>query len=169
MIKIKKPSDAPTAKPGGFLWKILASFFGTGYFPVAPGTFASVIAILILWFIPYSHVLWAILIIGITLLGILVSQKAEFYWGKDPSKIVIDEVIGCIISVIFLPKSILLYAGAFLAFRFFDIFKLEPAKTVEKKFHGGTGVMFDDIVAGIYAAILVNLINIIFPQIQNLI
>jgi len=167
MINIKKPSDAPPAKPGGFGWKMVASFFGVGYFPIAPGTVSSAAVFIILWFLPTGHwIYWAAFVL-VTLIGVLVSFKAEKYWGPDPSKIVIDEVAGCMASVMLVPKSIWLWLIAFISFRAYDILKLPPAKAAENKLPGGWGVMLDDIIAGIYAFILVHLVVFIFPSLAG--
>jgi len=162
MIKIKKPSDAPPALPGGEIWKLLASFFGIGFSPVAPGTIASAMAFIILWFIPTNHWIYWISCIGFVLFGVIVSTKAERYWGKDPSKIVIDEVAGSMVSVMMLPKNIYLWAIALLAFRAYDIIKLPPARTAENKLPRGWAVMLDDVVAGIYSFALVQIIRFLF-------
>ena len=167
MLKIKKPSDAPPAKPGGFFWKLSASFFGTGYSPVAPGTAGSLAAFVILWFVPTDVFWFWIAFIAITLFGVLVSGKAENFWGKDPSKVVIDEVAGSMVSVMLVPKSIVLWVIAFLAFRAYDIIKLPPASTAEKRLPGGWGIMMDDIVSGIYAFLLVHIVNLLFPKIAE--
>lgn len=169
MIKIKKPSDSPPPKPGGFVWKLLASFFGVGFSPVAPGTVGSIAAFVLLWFVPTSHWGYFLATIAVTLFGVPISKRAADYWGKDPSKVVIDEVAGCMISVILVPKSPVLWIIAFLAFRAYDILKLPPARTAESKLPHGWGIMMDDVVAGIYSFILVHLINILFPQIINII
>jgi phosphatidylglycerophosphatase A len=169
MIRIKKPKDAPEAKPGGFGWKLFASFFGIGLSPFAPGSAASFVAFVILWFIPIKnltfHPGYWVGFIAVSFFGVLVSSKAEKYWGHDPSKIVIDEVAGCMVSVMFLPKNIWLWLIAFIAFRAYDILKLPPAKTAENKLPGGWGVMTDDIIAGIYAFLLAQIVRFAFPQI----
>ncbi len=169
MIKIKKPSDAPPAKKGGAVWKVFASFFGAGYSPVAPGTVGSAAAFIIIWFLPTGHWAYWAAFVALTLFGVWVSGKAEEYWGHDPSKVVIDEVAGSMASLMLVPKSLSLWILAFLAFRAYDIIKIPPAGTVEKKFRGGWGIMMDDIVAGIYTFVLVHLVRLIFPVYIDLI
>jgi len=168
MIKFKKPQDAPPAKPGGMGWKLFASFFGAGYSPIAPGTVGSAVAFVFLWFIPTQHWGFWIAFLVLTLLGVFVSAKASLYWGPDPSKTVIDEVAGCMASVMLLPKSLALWIIAFLAFRAYDIIKPPPANMVEKKLPGGWGIMLDDVVAGIYAFIFAHLVRLLFPKIIEL-
>jgi len=80
----------------------------------------------------------------------------EKKWGKDPSRIVVDEVVGMSFSLIFLPKTYLIWGTAFLIFRFFDIVKPYPLKKFEK-LKGGWGIMIDDLGAGIYTSIFVNI------------
>jgi len=167
VIKIKKPSDSPPAKPGGFLWKALASFFGAGLSPVAPGTVASAIAFAVLWFVPNDVWPYWTAMLAVSLLGVPISSKAAKFWGKDPSKVVIDEVAGCMVAVLFLPKTPVLWAIAFLVFRAYDILKLPPAKTAEERLPEGWGIMTDDLVAGIYAFVLAHLVNLLLPQIAN--
>jgi len=164
MIKIKKPSDSPPPKQGGFGWKLLSSFFGVGFSPLAPGTVSSACVFILIWFVPNDSVIYLVILAIITVAGIPISGKAENYWGKDPSKIVIDEVAGSMVALLFVPKNIWLWIIAFVAFRGFDILKLPPAKTIEKRFRGGWGVMLDDIVAGVYAFVLTHLVSIIFQQ-----
>lgn len=168
MIKIKKPSDAPPAKPGGFVWKLLASFFGTGYSPMAPGTVGSLAAFIILWFIPTAHWGYWIATVAITLIGIPISKKAAEYWGPDPAKVVIDEVAGCMFAVMLVPKNLLLWIIAFLSFRLYDIIKLPPGRAAERKLPHGWGIMLDDVIAGIYAFLLVHLVRYLFPQIEGI-
>jgi phosphatidylglycerophosphatase A len=164
MIKIKKPKNDIPAKPGGFIWKMFASFIGCGLSPFAPGSVGSLAAFIILWFIPTFHWGYWIGFIVFFFFGVLVSAKAEYFWGHDPSKIVIDEAAGCMVSVMLLPKNIWLWLIAFSAFRAYDILKLPPAKTAENKLPGGWGVMMDDVIAGIYAFILAQIIRFAFPQ-----
>lgn len=168
MIKIKKPSDAPPAKPGGFGWKLVASFFGTGFSPFAPGTIGSLATFIILWFVPTLHWGFWIATVAVTLIGVPVSKKASEYWGPDPAKVVIDEVAGCMFSVMLVPKSLPLWILAFLAFRTYDILKLPPARTAEKKLPHGWGIMLDDVIAGVYSFMLVHFIRLLFPQIGGI-
>lgn len=142
----------------------LASFFYTGFIPYAPGTWASLIAALIWIVIPVESVTIRIIIVCSTfVIGIIVAGLSELKSGiVDPSYVVIDEVAGMWLALLLLPKiqrpnHIPMILLAFLVFRFFDITKIYPIKNLEK-LGGGFGIMIDDIAAGIFTAIAVNLI-----------
>jgi phosphatidylglycerophosphatase A len=118
----------------------LAKFVATGclfgYCPVAPGTAASALIASVLFF-----------------LGVFVSGQAEGYWGKDASRIVIDEIVGFLAAVLFLPKFPLMVILGFFIFRFLDIVKPFPAHR-SQRLSGGWGVMVDDLVVGSYTNLL---------------
>ena len=147
--------------------KLVATSFGAGFLPVAPGTWGSLVAIA-LWIPLY---LWAsvgataIITIAAILLymwaGVWASNIAEKYWGKDPVAACADETVGQWIALIPVTPlcpwwEILI---AFALFRLFDIYKPLGIKKMEK-FPGGWGMMADDILAGVYAAILIFILNI---------
>lgn len=90
-------------------------------------------------------------------LGVWSSHRAEQALGKDSGHIVIDEFCGYLISVLFVPKSIYYLIAAFILFRIFDIFKPPPIRKVEKAVPGGAGIMLDDVLAGIYANLCIQL------------
>jgi len=140
--------------------RIFVIFLGTGaftgFFPFASGSFASVITLLLLYFSNASNPV--VLFIFSTILlfvGVFICFILEKQWGKDPSRIVVDEVVGMSFSIVFLPKTYLIWGIAFLIFRFFDIVKPYPLKKFEK-LKGGWGIMMDDLGAGIYTSIFVN-------------
>jgi len=145
------------------IYKILATGLGAGYSPIAPGTMGALLGCLI-WVILFwlgfsSSYLWCgIIIIGI-LVGVFVSDKLEVEWGKDSSKIVIDEVVGMWIALIMQPFSFQNLIIAFVLFRLFDIYKPFYIKRLEK-LKGGLGVMSDDILAGIYANIILTVFRL---------
>ncbi|MBD3232755.1 MAG: phosphatidylglycerophosphatase A [candidate division Zixibacteria bacterium] len=133
---------------------VIASFFGIGYLPAAPGTWGSLAAIVVAYsFFPVRIVEQLLVVFTVTLIGIYASYRAEDVYGKDGGEIVIDEVAGIFVSIIAIPKSVESYALAFILFRLFDIVKPFPARRSERIPYG-VGVMADDVVAGIYAAIL---------------
>jgi phosphatidylglycerophosphatase A len=140
------------------LAKLVCTFFYAGYFPFAPGTFGSLITLTIIWFfIPsFFYILFPITV-GLFLLSVWSATRGEEIFGKDGSPIVIDEVTGMMVSLIFVPKDIKSYVGAFLLFRLFDIVKPPPARRMER-LRGGWGVTLDDVVAGIYANVSLHLI-----------
>jgi phosphatidylglycerophosphatase A len=142
--------------------KILPCFIAstgfTGYFPIAPGTVGSFVAIVALWFLPpISWITLSILSVVFYIIGGFIATEAEKVWGHDPGKITWDEVVGQMVTVILLPKTLPIYIAAFFAFRFFDIVKPPPARQAED-FPKGWGVMTDDIFAGIYANLLLQII-----------
>jgi len=140
------------------LAELVSTFFYAGYFPFAPGTFGSLIALIIIWFlIPCFFYILAPISIGLFFLSVWSATRAEETFGKDGSPIVIDEVTGMVISLIFVPEDIKYFVGAFLLFRLFDIIKLPPARRMER-LKGGWGVTLDDVIAGIYANLSLHLI-----------
>ena len=138
--------------------KILGSGFYSGYFPVASGTVGS-LAALIIYFIP-GFEQWFI-IVPLTIIfaayGIYIGTKFEIVYGKDPVECTIDEIVGMWISLIALPKTILIAIGAFLLWRILDIIKPPPARNLER-LKGGIGIMIDDVISGLYTLIIMHLV-----------
>jgi len=145
-------------KPINLFEKIIGSGLFTGYIPVASGTFGSLIAIVIYW-IPGFEQIHIILpsIVILFIYGVYVSSKFEKVYGKDPSQCTVDELVGTWISLIAIPKSILLTLTSFFIWRALDIIKPFPARSSEK-LPGGWGIMIDDVISGFYSVILVHLI-----------
>lgn len=146
-----------------FFYILIASGFGSGFSPVAPGTagalLATVVWLILSCFISYP-VLWILtvsMILLFTWLGIVSANALEKAWGKDPSRIVVDEMVGVWIALLAVPEGNLLYVvAAFVLFRFFDILKPLGIRKMEC-LSGGLGVMMDDILAGIYSLVLLAL------------
>ena len=133
----------------------IATVFGAGYSPVAPGTVGSAVTLIVLWLLPFSIVGLTVFLVVVLLVGTWAADRAERLIGrKDPGAIVIDEVAGMLLSVILLPPTIPVLVTAFLLFRLFDIWKPFPARE-SQALTGGMGVMVDDLVAGVYALVLV--------------
>jgi phosphatidylglycerophosphatase A len=135
----------------------LAVFIATagycGYFPIAPGTAGSaaglVVYVLIRW--AGSPIAEAAAIAVIFAAGTWAATRAERYFGGiDPGPVVIDEVLGMLITLAFIPAGWSAALAGFLLFRVFDVIKPFPANRLEK-FHGGFGIMADDAMAGVYA------------------
>ncbi|MGD2245345.1 MAG: phosphatidylglycerophosphatase A [Candidatus Aminicenantes bacterium] len=139
--------------------KVLATFFGAGYFPLAQGTLTSFIIVLLYKFFLY-RLHWAfylLLVAGIFILGVFSSSVySKIVKKKDPHQIVIDEVAGQLLVLFRLSPSWFLMLSGFFLFRLFDIAKPLPIRHVEK-FPGGWGIMADDIMAAIYAGLLVHI------------
>jgi phosphatidylglycerophosphatase A len=142
---------------------LLATGLGVGYSPVAPGTLGTLIAIPVYYFL--SNILspiYEITLVGFFFLSVWTSENAERLYGKkDDQKIVIDEIMGFLITMLWVPRTLLFVIIAFFLFRFFDILKPFPIHRLEKGFKGGFGVVLDDVVAGIYGNIILHLITLI--------
>lgn len=148
----------------------LAVFIATvgycGYFPVAPGTVGSAAGLLV-----YLLVWWAqrplfeaSLILALFAIGVWAGTTAERYFGGiDPGPIVLDEVVGMLITLAFIPVGIRGALIGFVLFRLFDVLKPFPADRLEK-LHGGLGVMADDAMAAIYANIALRLVLWVRPE-----
>ena len=139
---------------------IIASGFGSGFSPFAPGTAGALVAVIIwtvlFYVIPFNILLvvTSLLIVLFTAAGIWSADKLESDWVKDPSKVVVDEMVGVWIALLAVPVGNVWYIlFAFLLFRFFDIFKPLGIRKMEQ-LEGGIGVMADDILAGIYSFLL---------------
>ncbi len=143
------------------LSKIIASGFGTGFLPLAPGTWASAVAVCLWFLLGKFFDFTPLLQLGICslciLLGFYTSIRLEEEWGKDPSQIVIDEWAGMWISVLFLPFEIRYMIAAFVLFRILDIWKPLYIGRMEK-ISGGRGVMLDDVLAGCTVFLLLHLL-----------
>jgi len=138
---------------------LLATGFGVGYSPIAPGTLGTLLAIPIYFFlseIPFP--LYEITLAGFFFLAIWVSDKTGAVFGKkDDQRIVIDEMIGFFITMLWVTKTPFFILVGFILFRFFDILKPFPIRRFEKV-RGGFGVVLDDVMAGVYANILLHLL-----------
>lgn len=148
-----------------FIYLFFVTVFGVGYSPIAPGTAGAIVACFSLWFFEKfnlisttsSPFLFISLIVITTILGIIASNQLEKELGKDASIIVIDEVIGMWVTMLFIPFTWLTILIGFILFRFFDIVKPFGIKKMEN-LNGGLGVMADDLLAGVYANILLLII-----------
>ncbi len=140
------------------LCKLIASVFYIGYLPVAPGSMGSFAALFLYYFIKDNPFLMGICIALCLILGLLTAGKAEqLFGGKDASEIIIDEFAGMLVSLYLLPATMGYVVAAFLLFRFFDIVKPRPIKTLEG-LSGGLGVMADDLMAGVYTNLILQFV-----------
>jgi len=146
-----------------YLFTALATVGGVGYFPVAPGTVTSLLVMLgyKAWFHSFS---WPIYLgIGLLLyvLGVWASSGyASHVKTEDPRTAVIDEVLGQWVALLLIPPIWWILLLGFLLFRFFDIFKPLLIRKAES-FHSGWGIMLDDILAGLYAGIFLNILLLV--------
>lgn len=140
-----------------FVTKIFASALFSGYSPIASGTVGSAVALAI-YFIPgfESHFIIGTITLIVCILGIPAANAMEKWYGHDPMQVTIDEVVGMWISLLFLPKKIPLALMAFVLFRILDIVK-PPVSRQFDKMHGGLGIMMDDVIAGVYTNIILQL------------
>jgi phosphatidylglycerophosphatase A len=153
------------ARPSGPLWAtLIATFFGIGRMRPGPGSWGSA-ATVILWIaVAYSlppslrTPLAIVLALLVTLIGIpAATQVARASAVKDPQFIVIDEVAGQLIALIAVPLSWKTFLAAFILFRAFDIVKPPPVRQLER-LPEGTGIVLDDVAAGIYALAVMQLL-----------
>jgi phosphatidylglycerophosphatase A len=143
--------------------EFLATVGGVGYAPVASGTFGSAVGVVFYLPLSFLHpLLYLVTLVATLFLGIWAADVAEQSYGKkDDGRIVIDEVVGQLIALF--PLLLLVEPGSlhsprlllvgFLSFRLFDIWKPGPARWAEQNLPGGAGVMLDDVVAGLFAAL----------------
>jgi phosphatidylglycerophosphatase A len=142
------------------LYRTLATLFGIGRFPYAPGTLASAIAIPLAWFLAGFTERPPLIVatVVVAAIGVAASDRYVRATGlKDPSACVIDELAGQWAACCFAPRTVLAYGLCFLLFRIFDIVKPWPISAAES-LPGGFGVMADDLLAGILAGGIVLLL-----------
>lgn len=139
------------------LYKYIATLGFIGYTPYAPGTAGTAAGFLIVILLRPDNLGLLISFAFIFLLGLFASHSAEKQLGKDSSHIIIDELCGYLISVLFIPSNIGYLVAAFILFRIFDILKPPPIKKIENIFPGGAGVMLDDVLAGFYTNVCLQL------------
>ena len=138
-----------------FVAAAVATGFGSGYSPIAPGTAGSLVGLLLFW--PMRH-LPAAFQVGVVavcfLLGTAAAASlARRVGAEDPGIVVVDEVVGMWVSLLFLPFTPATAVAGFVLFRIMDVFKPYPARQFES-LPGGWGIMADDLMAGIYANLL---------------
>lgn len=141
--------------------KLIASVLGIGYIK-GGGTVAAAVTcgiIYLLWQYPFWQQIIPFLLacIVITLIGVYAGNKVEPYWGKDSYRVVIDEVAGMWVTMLFVPANWYYLLAGLVLFRVFDIWKPLYIKRTEA-LPGGWGVMMDDVLSGVYANIVLQLI-----------
>lgn len=159
-----------TGKPLPMLPRLLATSFGVGYLPVAPGTWGALLAILLwlplyLW-CPFAVTFWVTLSAAVVycVVGTWASGVAERYWGKDPVVACADETVGQWISLLPLSAGVSVIPWweilvSLALFRLFDIYKPLGIRSLER-LPGGIGMMADDILAAIYSCALLEALNL---------
>jgi len=148
---------------------VLCTAFGAGFWPWGPGTMGSLVGILLWWLaslvLPHTALVitTAVACVIVTAISIPSINRLERIWGPDPSRVVIDEVVGVWICLTAVPENVAWsqpyftpwywVLAAFILFRAFDILKPPPIRQMEK-LPGGLGVMMDDIVAGLAGVVV---------------
>jgi len=144
--------------------QLVATGAGSGYAPFAPGTAGSLVGLLLFW--PLSRLPFAGQVgvtVALFLLGTLAAAHLASRLGiKDPGIVVVDEVVGQWVSLLLLPLTPLTVVLGFLLFRLLDVLKPWPARDFER-LPGGWGIMADDVMAGIYANLLVRVGLLVWP------
>lgn len=135
--------------------------FGLGLAPKAPGTFGTLAAIpvyLLMENLQIEHYL--LLTVFAFILGIYICQQSADWLGKeDPSAVVWDEIVGYLVTMTAAPQGWQWIILGFVLFRIFDILKPWPISVADQKLHGGFGIMFDDVIAGIFAGTVLQFAN----------
>jgi phosphatidylglycerophosphatase A len=127
-----------------------------GYAPVAPGTFGSAIGLAVFYVVRHqrSTTVEVAAIVALAAVGLWSATEAEHHFGGiDPGPVVIDEVVGMLITLAFIPVNMAGAIVAFLIFRFLDVVKPWPARRLEQ-LPGGFGVVLDDMMAGVYGNVM---------------
>lgn len=159
----------------GKIRKLIVSFFGLGYGPIAPGTwgsFGAMLVYVVLWRVLGAPVVWWVLLVLIAAAcaaNLLLGPWAvDYYQSRDPRPVVIDEVAGMWLSVLWVPmesvsRMVWACTAAFLLFRILDIVKLPPARQLER-LPAGAGILCDDLAAGLQTNVILQLVFRLFGR-----
>lgn len=140
-----------------FLIKCIATVGGIGFLPVAPGTWATAVGVVLAYFISTNLAGYTILLLVFLVLGIMTSGVLEKQMGqKDPGIVVIDEVVGVMVALWGVPLIWPVMISGFFLFRAFDMFKIYPINKLEAQ-PGGWGIMLDDCMAGVYTNVILRI------------
>ena len=134
-----------------------ATGFGVGLLPIAPGTWGSILAVFMAWGIVsiFSHLALLTVTIFVFFIGIFASEFCiNHFSSSDPKQVVIDEIVAQWLVLLIVPLEPLNYLVGFIIFRFFDIFKPWPISWIDKNLKGGFGIMADDVLAAVFAMII---------------
>jgi len=130
-----------------------------GFFPIAPGTMGSLVGVLFYFlFSSFPLIIYLLSTATLFILGGWIAERAEIIFAqKDSPRIVIDEIVGFLITMILIPFTLGNAFAGFLFFRLFDIIKPPPARKIDRQMKGGFAVILDDAVAGLYANLFMHL------------
>lgn len=139
---------------------LIATGFYSGYLPKAPGTWGSLVGLLLVYLLNYfSLPVYLAVTVFLFMIGTFSAGEAEkILDNHDPGIVVIDEIVGMLIAMIAVPLSPLTMLLGFFLFRVFDIVKPFPVNIFDQRFHGGLGIMLDDVMAGIYSLLSLQLL-----------
>jgi len=133
---------------------VLGTFFGVGFIPVIPATWTSLVVALLFLLVPIDDLSWQLgFLIFTVVTGVPACSALEEEFGEDPKQATMDEAAGMALSLLAVPLTPLNVGVAFILFRIFDVLKPWPGRAAED-LHGGWGIMTDDLVAGVYARIV---------------
>ena len=143
---------------------VLAFGFGTGISPVAPGTLGTLAAVPIVWALSeLPATLCVVVVFVFAVAGVHICQVAADTLGThDHPGIVWDEMVGLMVTLLFVPFSWTALAAGVVLFRIFDIWKPWPIRYVDNKIHGGLGIMLDDLIAAVFAGLVLRGILVYF-------
>jgi len=145
---------------------IVATGFGTGYGPIAPGTWGSLPGLALTFGLDRWAGPWAVLAAAlvVTVAGVWAAGRVEALLGeKDPGRVVVDEIAGQMVTLAFLPMTLGILVAAFVLFRVLDVFKPWPARRLED-LPGGSGIMADDLMVGLYANLILHGLVLWHPE-----
>jgi phosphatidylglycerophosphatase A len=135
--------------------KAIATFFGVGFLPLAPGTWASALALGLAWILPGPLAAWLALF---CVAGFLVCRPSQkIFASADPKQFVMDEVCGMMLSVLWIPKDVRFFFLAFVFFRALDIWKPWPISRIQESTHASS-ILWDDLAAGLIANLILQAI-----------
>lgn len=162
-MKLSINPELKRLSPTNF-WHILATGFGSGLSPKAPGTAGSLAAVPFCYLLGLASLpLKATIIVVAFAIGVYACQKATDSIGiDDHGGIVWDEFVGMFITVACLPNTLAWLIAGFVVFRIFDIWKPWPIGPIDAKLKGGLGIMLDDVIAGVFALVVLKLIEVTF-------
>ena len=137
-----------------FIVKMCSTFFFVGFAPVAPGSFGTLAGVVVCLAL-YNHwIVYSIVFLVLTVIGVWSAQETETLLGKkDPGCVVIDEVVGIMVTFFMIPFSWPIIIVGYFLFRAVDMFKIYPANRLETM-GGGVGIVADDLLAGLYANLI---------------
>ena len=139
--------------------KIIATCFGIGYIQKGAGTVAALFCCVAWYFLREMANPWieVFLLVTIFFIGVFIATRVEKEWGHDSNRVVIDEVHGMLVALFLIPADWRYVLAAFVLFRFFDIVKPLGIRSMERQ-PKGWGVMLDDVLAGLYSNVILQII-----------